>query len=48
MEASLPGAPGSEAELVTQLLNRFDGATLDMLTEVLTPLQVEITEINLA
>ena len=38
--------PLTEVRLVEQLLHRFNGATLDMLAEVLTPLQVELATID--
>jgi hypothetical protein len=45
MEAHIPPPPDL-ADLTERLLHRFDGATLDMLAEVLTPLQVPIISID--
>lgn len=46
MEASQNDLATSIGDLGSQLLNRFDGATAEMLAEVLTPLQIEIVEVD--
>lgn len=45
MEAHVTPPP-DPADLTKRLLHRFDGTTLDMLVEVLTPLQVPIVSID--